>query len=287
MLRKLTKIELRVFPLKSAVHGNQRIEDQVGTFTQLVYDIDVKQEERPLILDKRATFSIYCALPDTVNLSNSHRTKVSQKHANLGAVVDRDELGNLFTLNKYTIDWSNINNHQAALVGTMTNFRVDSKLSSTFDYRLESCVWGGSSDKGNPVEYEVLQWNNCLSMPLSANQIDKKSLTFRICSYGTSVTALSSLYLTCTLRICVDHCEAVNKSSCGKGYAQHRPGLTLLPDEFEIAEISTTRSPLNGSQSSYIASSTTMRIYTSKKPQLITTTAQEVTRIWMKDDDSG
>ena len=248
-----------------------------------MYDIDAKQgEEGPLILDKRASFSIYCALPDRVNLSNRHRTKVSQKHAHLGAVVDRDELGNLFTLNKYTIDWSNINNHQAALVGTVTNFRVDSKLSSTFDYRLEKCVWGGNSDDGKPVEYEVLQRNNCLSVPLSANQIDHKSLTFKICSYGTSPAALSSLYLTCTLRICVDHCEAINALSCGRGYAQHQPGIMILPFEDEItttAEQSTTRPALISSQSSSVAPSTTMRIYTSTTPIGITTSTHRRQKI--------
>ena len=168
------------------------------------------------------------------------------------------------------------------MVGAVTNFRVDSTLSTAFDYRLDTCRISGLSDDGAPMEYTV-KYSSCLSTPLAALQTNSKSLTFNMAAFGTQADALESLFVTCSVRICVDHCEEsifAQSDDCAIGYTRQLPGLFLLP----YAPMSTTTSAstmhvrTSSARSEKTSPTKPATTSTSAAPVITTTTTSKPTR---------
>lgn len=226
-------------------------------------------EASELLLNR--LFTVYCAIPSTIDLVVKSKIAMSLQAAKLGEVVGRDELERSFQLNKYTIDWKTINNEKAATVGAATNFRVDIEEELAFDYLLESCKISGIRDDGRPVEY-LIKDNQCLSEPLSASQADNKSLTFKMCAFGTTPYSLESMSVSCRVRLCITECRIFTDwAQCDPGYKSEWPSLVTVPLSTSTTSVSTTTA------TSPASTGTTTTVETKTTPLHLSTTTSTTT----------
>ena len=255
-----------------------------------MWAIETLGNETSGLLLKRL-FTVYCAIPSTIDLVVKPKIAVDLQAAKVGEVVGRDELERSFQLNKYTIDWKTINNEKAATVGAATNFRVDRKEEIAFDYLLESCKISGIRDDGRPVEY-LIKDNQCLSEPLSATQADEKSLTFKMCAFGTTPYSLESMTVSCRVRLCITQCRISNHwTQCDPGYKSEWPSLVTVPLSPSTSTTSittstskrtTTSSTTDSTTSTTTSTASSTSTTTSVTTQTVTTTAEPVEEIARK-----
>merc|ERR1719431_2423865 len=140
-------------------------------------------------------------------------------------MVDGSALALQFALNKYTDDWSAVDNDSVTELGAATNFRVDPQDTfpkSVIKYFVTGCELEGNNDEGNIMSYPVNNNIDCFSPIVSAGHRVPQELTFNMFAYGHSAKALASNVLKCAVHLCVgDACYDeyyAAKETCSAGY---------------------------------------------------------------------
>jgi len=222
---------------RSAVDGDEQ------TYINFVYDISGNNagvtNDQGLILSSKLNFSVYCAIPESFDVSNSHEVDIPEgAHTGFQGQVSPDLIAAQFQLNKYTETWSEVDNESIVEIGSSTNFKVDPESSfpaNLINYFITECRMDGKNDKDEDMSYVINHGIDCFSPILAAGHSSPHDLTFNMFAYGHSQSALESNMLKCTIQLCVgDNCYGDYygaKEACNAGYVQR-----LSPAEFAVVE---------------------------------------------------
>jgi len=230
----------------TSVESGQRstVDGDDQTYINFVYDISGNKagvtNELGLILSSKLNFSVYCAIPESFDVSNAHEVDIPEgAHTGFQGQVSPDLIAAQFQLNKYTEDWSQVDNESIVEIGASTNFKVDPQDSfpaNLIKYFITECRMDGLNDKDEAMSYVINHGIDCFSPILAAGHSSPHDLTFNMFAYGHSSTALESNMLKCTIQLCVgDNCYDDYygaKEACNAGYIQR-----LSPADFEAADI--------------------------------------------------
>lgn len=229
----------------TSVESGQRstVDGDDQTYINFVYDISGNKagvtNELGLILSSKLNFSVYCAIPESFDVSNSHEVDIPEgAHTGFQGQVSPDLIAAQFQLNKYTEDWSQVDNESIVEIGSSTNFKVDPQDSfpaNLIKYFITECRMDGLNDKDEAMSYVINHGIDCFSPILAAGHSSPHDLTFNMFAYGHSQTALESNMLKCTIQLCVgDSCYDDYygaKEACNAGYIQR-----LSPADFADIE---------------------------------------------------
>lgn len=221
----------------SAIEGDDQ------TYINFVYNISGNNagvtNELGLILSSKLNFSVYCAIPESFDVSNSHQVDIPEgAHTGFQGQVSPDLIAAQFELNKYTEDWSAVDNESIVEIGSSTNFKVDPQDSfpaNLIKYFITECRMDGKNDKDADMSYVINHGIDCFSPILAAGHSSPHDLTFNMFAYGHSKKALESNMLKCTIQLCVgDSCYDEYygaKEVCNAGYIQRLSPAGFASDD--------------------------------------------------------
>jgi len=216
----------------TSVESGKRSEnpEDTQTYINFIYNItgnnNAITNELGMILSSKLNFSVFCAIPETFDVSNSHEVEIPEgAHTGFQGQVSSDLIAAQFSLNKYTENWSEVDNESVVEIGASTNFKVDPAESFPADlikYFVTECRMDGKNDQDQDMSYVINHGIDCFSPILAAGHETPHDLTFNMFAYGHSEAALESNMLKCTVQLCVgDDCysDYYNaKESCRAGY---------------------------------------------------------------------
>lgn len=213
------------------VLSGQTVEGDDQSYINFIYEItgsdSAIKNEFGMILSSVLSFQAYCALPESLELTNGHSVTIpSGEHQGFNGAVDHGALASQFVLNKYSEDWSSIENESVAEIGAPTNFKVDAAPSfpSVINYFITECRLDGLNDNDDDMSYVINNNVDCFSTIVDAEHRNPQELTFNMFAYGHSDLALASNVLNCQVQLCVgSQCFQQyydNKPTCDQGYAQ-------------------------------------------------------------------
>jgi len=224
----------------SEVLSGQKSNDEADeqTYINFVYEISgsdsATRNDLGMILSSKLSFSVFCALPESFSVSNTHDVEIPDgEQGGFEGQVASDLVAAQFSLNKYTETWSEVDNDSIVEIGAPTNFRVDPAESFPTElirYFVTECRVDGKNDSDQDMSYVVNHGIDCFSPIVAAGHNTPQDLTFNMFAYGHSEEALQSNVLQCSVQLCVgDDCysEYYNaKEECKAGYV---PRLTQAP----------------------------------------------------------
>jgi len=216
----------------TSVESGKRSEDpeDTQTYINFIYNItgnnNAITNELGMILSSKLNFSVFCAIPETFDVSNNHEVEIPEgAHTGFQGQVSSDLIAAQFALNKYTENWSEVDNESVVEIGASTNFKVDPAESFPADlikYFVTECRMDGKNDQDQDMSYVINHGIDCFSPIIAAGHETPHDLTFNMFAYGHSEDALDSNELKCTVQLCVgDDCysDYYNaKEACRAGY---------------------------------------------------------------------
>ena len=212
--------------------SGQRSEDpnDTNTYINFIYDITGNENaitnNLGMILSSKLSFSVFCAIPESFDVANTHEVEIPEGvHDGFQGQVSSELIAAQFALNKYTEDWSNVDNESVVEIGSSTNFKVDPAQtfpSELIKYFITECSMDGQNDQGANMSYVLNHGIDCFSPIIAAGHMTPRDLTFNMFAYGHSDAALASNVLRCSIQLCVgDSCydDYYNaKEECRQGY---------------------------------------------------------------------
>jgi len=213
------------------VMSGQTIDGDDQSYINFIYEISGSDapltNEFGMILSSKLSFQAYCALPESLELTNGHSVTIPDgNHQGFDGAVDHGALASQFVLNKYSQDWSTIDNESVAEIGAPTNFKVDAAPSfpTVINYFITQCRLDGLNDNEDDMSYVINNNIDCFSNIVDAGHRDPQELTFNMFAYGHSDEALASNMLNCQVQLCVgSSCYQEyydQKAVCEQGYIQ-------------------------------------------------------------------
>ena len=211
--------------------SGQTIDGDDQSYINFIYEISGSDapltNEFGMILSSKLSFQAYCALPESLELTNGHSVTIPDgNHQGFDGAVDHGALASQFVLNKYSQDWSTIDNESVAEIGAPTNFKVDAAPSfpTVINYFITQCRLDGLNDNEDDMSYVINNNIDCFSNIVDAGHRDPQELTFNMFAYGHSDEALASNMLNCQVQLCVgSSCYQEyydQKAVCEQGYIQ-------------------------------------------------------------------
>jgi hypothetical protein len=244
----------------SDVKGGQSNESLDETYINFIYEISPNNaavtNADGLILSSVLNFSVYCALPETFAVSNSHDVLVPEGlHDGFDGVVAGSDLSAAFVLNKYVN--GAVDNDSPAEIGSPASFKVEpvSEIPDFLDYFVTGCDMDGVTDDGESRTWPISQNVNCFYTFLETFHTTPNDITFNMFAFGMSPVALESNRLNCQVRLCFNNdsegsCyqEFVSvKPTCPAGdqyvapqiivaYSDHNTNIDLIDQASEVVE---------------------------------------------------
>ena len=197
-----------------------------------------------MILSSKLSFSVFCAIPESFDVANAHEVEIPDGvHDGFQGQVSSDLIAAQFSLNKYTEDWSAVDNESTVEIGASTNFQVDADAtfpSELIKYFITECSMDGKNDQGMDMSYVLNHGIDCFSPIIAAGHMTPRDLTFNMFAYGHSEAALESNILRCSIQLCVgdscynDYYSA--KEVCRQGYIGRSAPAKMLYSRAEVSE---------------------------------------------------